>query len=51
MSNDTKASVRNTANRIIQFEYGEDGTDPARSRKGSPFDVDQVLNDALGGAN
>ena len=51
VSNDTKASVRNTANRIIQFEYGEDGTDPARSRKGSPFDVDQVLNDALGGAN
>ena len=51
VSNDKKASVRNTANRIIQFEYGEDGTDPARSRKGSPFDVDQVLNDALGGAN
>ena len=51
VSNDMKASVRNTANRIIQFEYGEDGTDPARSRKGSPFDVDQVLNDALGGAN
>jgi DNA-directed RNA polymerase subunit A' len=51
VANDVKASVRNTANRIIQFEYGEDGTDPARSRKGSPFDVDQVLNDALGGAN
>tara|TARA_B100000676_G_scaffold302690_1_gene352075 strand:- start:427 stop:1752 length:1326 start_codon:yes stop_codon:yes gene_type:complete len=51
VSNDPMASVRNTANRIIQFEYGEDGTDPARSRKGSPFDVDQVLNDALGGAN
>ena len=51
VSNDSMASVRNTANRIIQFEYGEDGTDPARSRKGSPFDVDQVLNDALGGGN
>ena len=51
VANDLKASVRNTANRIIQFEYGEDGTDPARSRKGSPFDVDQVLNDALGGEN
>jgi len=51
VANDVKASVRNTANRIIQFEYGEDGTDPARSRKGSPFDVDQVLNDALGGEN
>ena len=45
------ASVRNTANRIIQFEYGEDGIDPARSRKGNPFDVNQVLDDALGGAN
>jgi len=51
VSNDDRASVRNTANRIIQFEYGEDGVDPARSRKGNPFDVDQVLDDALGGAN
>jgi DNA-directed RNA polymerase subunit A' len=51
VSSDDKASVRNTANRIIQFEYGEDGIDPARSRKGSPFDVDQVLDDALGGGN
>tara|TARA_B100000686_G_C16800634_1_gene985717 strand:- start:1725 stop:4820 length:3096 start_codon:yes stop_codon:yes gene_type:complete len=51
VANDDMASVRNTANRIIQFEYGEDGTDPARSRKGSPFDVNQVLNDALGGGN
>tara|TARA_B100000287_G_scaffold435334_1_gene503138 strand:- start:908 stop:4003 length:3096 start_codon:yes stop_codon:yes gene_type:complete len=49
VADDSMSSVRNTANRIIQFEYGEDGTDPARSRKGSPFDVDQVLNDALGG--
>ncbi len=49
VANDEMASVRNTANRIIQFEYGEDGVDPARSRKGSPFDVNQVLNDALGG--
>ena len=51
VSSDDRASVRNTANRIIQFEYGEDGIDPARSRKGSPFDVDQVLDDALGGGN
>ena len=50
VANDDMASVRNTANRIIQFEYGEDGVDPARSRKGNPFDVDQVLDDALGGA-
>jgi DNA-directed RNA polymerase subunit A' len=49
VSNDGMNSVRNTANRIIQFEYGEDGIDPARSRKGSPFDVSQVLDEALGG--
>jgi DNA-directed RNA polymerase subunit A' len=49
VSDDGMNSVRNTAGRIIQFEYGEDGIDPARSRKGSPFDVVQVLDDALGG--
>ena len=49
VSDDGMNSVRNTANRIIQFEYGEDGIDPTRSRKGSPFDVNQVLDDALGG--
>ena len=49
VSDDGMNSVRNTANRIIQFEYGEDGIDPARSRKGSPIDIPQVLDDALGG--
>jgi DNA-directed RNA polymerase subunit A' len=49
VSADGKGSVRNTADRIIQFEYGEDGIDPARSRKGMPFDVTQVLDEALGG--
>ena len=49
VSADSKGSVRNTADRIIQFEYGEDGIDPARSRKGMPFDVAQVLDEALGG--
>ena len=33
VSNDKKASVRNTANRIIQFEYGEDGTDLPEAEK------------------
>ena len=36
VSEDGNGSVRNTADRIIQFEYGEDGIDPARSRKGLP---------------
>ena len=49
VTDDGMNSVRNTANRIIQFEYGEDGVDPARSRKGSPLDVTQTLEDALGG--
>lgn len=49
VSADGKGSVRNTADRIIQFAYGEDGIDPARSRKGMPFDVTQVLDEALGG--
>ena len=49
VSEDGNGSVRNTADRIIQFEYGEDGIDPARSRKGMPFDITKVLDDALGG--
>ena len=51
VANDGMGSVRNTADRIIQFEYGEDGVDPARSRGGMPFDVSKVLDDALGGEN
>ena len=49
VNDDLMRSVRNTADRIIQFEYGEDGVDPARSRKGSPVPIDQVLDAALGG--
>ena len=48
---DGQRSVRNTANRIIQFKYGEDGIDPCRSLKGEPINVDQVLDDVLGGGN
>ena len=47
VADDHMRSVRNTADRIIQFEYGEDKVDPARSRKGEPFDVNQVVDDAL----
>ena len=49
VNDDLMRSVRNTADRIIQFEYGEDGVDPARSRKGSPIPIEQVLDAALGG--
>jgi DNA-directed RNA polymerase subunit A' len=49
--NDGQHSVRNTANRIIQFQYGEDGVDPCRSLKGAPINVNQILDDVIGGGN
>jgi len=41
-------TVRNTANMVIQFNYGEDGIDPSRSIQGKPIDVDDLLLDVLG---
>ncbi|TFG70902.1 MAG: DNA-directed RNA polymerase subunit A', partial [Methanomassiliicoccus sp.] len=41
-------SVRNTAGTIIQFMYGEDGTDPTRSVQGDAVDVDDVILCVLG---
>jgi len=40
--------VRNTADMVVQFEYGEDGIDPSRSVQGKPIDVDDLLLDVLG---
>jgi DNA-directed RNA polymerase beta' subunit len=48
--NDDPASVRNTANRIVQFHYGEDGVDPCRSKRGAPLDVERIMTDVLGDA-
>jgi len=45
---DDMLSVRNTANRIIQFSYGEDGIDPSRGVHGSPFNIDVIVDSALG---
>ncbi len=45
---DDMLSVRNTANRIIQFQYGEDGIDPSRGVHGSPFNIDVIVDTALG---
>ena len=45
---DGKLSVRNTADRIIQFEYGEDGIDPTRSVHGSPVNVDVIADKLIG---
>jgi DNA-directed RNA polymerase beta' subunit len=45
---DDKLSVRNTADRIIQFQYGEDGIDPTRSVHGAPVNVDVIADKILG---
>jgi len=45
---DSKRSVRNTADRIIQFSYGEDGIDPCRSAHGSPVNIDVIVDTVLG---
>ncbi len=45
---DGQLSVRNTADRIIQFSYGEDGIDPSRGVHGKPFNIDVIVDAALG---
>jgi DNA-directed RNA polymerase subunit A' len=45
---DEKLSVRNTADRIIQFEYGEDGIDPTRSNHGNPVNFDVIIDKVIG---
>ena len=41
-------TVRNTADTIIQFTYGEDNIDPTRSVQGDAVDVDDILLTVLG---
>jgi DNA-directed RNA polymerase subunit A' len=41
-------TVRNTADNIIQFEYGEDGIDPTRSVSGQAVDLDEIMEEVLG---
>lgn len=40
-------TVRTTGGRIIQFKYGEDNTDPAKSCFGDPVDVQGILENVL----
>jgi DNA-directed RNA polymerase subunit A' len=40
-------TVRTTGGRIIQFEYGEDGTDPTRSAFGDPVDVKGIVESII----
>jgi len=41
-------TIRNTADTIIQFEYGEDGVDPARTVQGKAVDIDDLFAEVLG---
>ena len=42
-------TVRNTANTVVQFKYGEDSTDPTRSKFGSAVDIDSLIEEITGG--
>jgi len=41
-------TVRNTADTIIQFQFGEDGIDPSRSVQGEAVDIDDILHEVIG---
>jgi DNA-directed RNA polymerase subunit A' len=43
-------TVRHSGGQIIQFLYGEDGIDPARSIDGNAVDVDRIIADMKGGS-
>ena len=42
-------TVRHAEGQIIQFIYGEDGVDPARSMSGEPVDIDRIITEAKEG--
>ena len=42
-------TVRHSGGQIIQFVYGEDGVDPARSMNGSAVDVNRIIADVKEG--
>jgi DNA-directed RNA polymerase subunit A' len=41
-------SVRNTYGTVIQFKFGDDGIDPARSIQGKAVDLDEIITDVMG---
>ena len=41
-------TVRNTVGTVVQFKYGEDGVDPARSVRGKAIDLDDLFAEVLG---
>ena len=42
-------SVKNTADEIIQFSYGEDGVDPTRGFYGEAVDIEGIVSSILSG--
>ena len=42
-------TVRNTANTVIQFSYGEDAVDPTRSKFGEGIDADDIVEAVVRG--
>jgi len=42
-------TVRHSGGQIIQFMYGEDGVDPARSTNGSAVDINRIITDVKEG--
>ena len=42
-------TVRHSGGQIIQFTYGEDGVDPARSTNGNAVDVNRIITDVKEG--
>ena len=42
---ESDGTVRHTSGEIIQFMYGEDGVDPARSMNGDAVDIDRIITE------
>ncbi len=47
---ESDGTVRHTGGDIIQFLYGEDGVDPARSSNGKAVDVNRIIYEIIKGA-
>ena len=43
------STVRNTANTVVQFKYGEDSIDPTRSKFGDAVDLDAIVKNVISG--
>ena len=42
-------TVRNTADTVVQFRYGEDSIDPTKSKFGNAVDLDRLIDRMKGG--